>query len=141
MDRATGDKIVGGAGGEAHMILGAEQDDVGQRRLHRVADAPRAIRSFAARRRQIDRRGRRRFVAGLAATPQIAQMRWVDRKIASERAAEHLIRGDQRAQPLVDLAVHPFAPLLDRHHHKQPHADADQREHRQADQCRQQAVP
>src|SRR3546814_16267273 len=72
---------------------------------------------------------------------QVAQVARIDRQIAGEGAAERLVGRDQYAQPLVDLAIHPLPTLLDRHHDDQPDADADQRDERQPDQRRADALP
>src|SRR5690606_13299734 len=71
----------------------------------------------------------------------VAQVTRIDHQIARERPSESLVGGHQGAQPLVDLAVHPLAALLDRHHHHQPDADADQGDEREAEQRRSDALP
>ena len=68
-------------------------------------------------------------------------MRRIDREIAGERATERLVRGDERAQALIDLAVLALAPLLDRLHRDEPKTHADQRDERQTKQRQQQRLP
>ena len=65
----------------------------------------------------------------------------VYRQVAGERPAQRLVGRDQGAQPFVDLSVLARAALLDGLHHQQADAHADQRDQRQAQQCRQQALP
>jgi hypothetical protein len=58
-------------------------------------------------------------------------MQRADGERAGEGAAQHLVGGDQRLEPLVDLAVLALAPLLQRHHHDESYAHADQRDQQQ----------
>jgi len=121
MHRPAGGHLSHRGGGEFDLGLGTEQHDVGQGRLDRIAHAPGPLEA----------RGAGRSLVGLCCTrrePQVAQVRWVHRQSAGEGAAERLVGGDERLQPLVDLAVLPFAPLLQRHHHHKPDAHADQRD-------------
>ncbi|WP_412180412.1 hypothetical protein [Variovorax paradoxus] len=76
-----------------------------------------------------------------AARAQFAQMAGVDRELAGERPAEHLVGRDQRLEPLVDLPVLALAPLLHAEHHDDADADRDQRHEHQAEQGREQALP
>jgi hypothetical protein len=134
VDGAAFDEFVRGGGGEAHLLLGAEQDDVRQRRFDRIAHAPRAVAAAG------------QFDAGVGAGfgvafAQVAQMRRIDGQVARERAAERLVRGDQRAQAFVDLPVFALAALLDRLHRNEADADAEQRDDGETDQRRKQGVP
>jgi len=69
LDAASGDHLVGGAHREPHLFLGAEQDDVGERSLDRIAHTPAAIavrsvvHGVVLRRRSSRRRGTRAQVA------------------------------------------------------------------------------
>ena len=143
MHGAAGDKLARGMLGQPHLFFRAEQDDVGKRRLDRVADAARAVRRVrsghgerdrfllpAVRLRHLDRR-----------RAQVAQMSRIDGERAGEGAAQHLVGGDQSLQPLVDLPVRPLAALLDGHHHDQTHAHADEGEQCEAEQRHEDAVP
>jgi hypothetical protein len=108
-----------GARGEANLVFRAQQDDVGERGLDRITDAARAV---GARRVGVRRSGLTFEHAGAA---QVAQMRGIDGQIAGERATQRLVRRDQGAQALVDLAILALPPLLDRLHEHEPDADAE----------------
>ncbi|MEG8053031.1 hypothetical protein QP185_06850 [Sphingomonas aerolata] len=78
-DRAARREFARGLYSQPDLLVGAEQDDVRQRRLDRVADPPAAVRSRVDR--DIRRLGRDR----LAPATQVAAMRGVDRQRARER--------------------------------------------------------
>jgi hypothetical protein len=80
LDRAAGDELTRGAGGELDLLLGSQQDDVRERGFDGVAEAPRTLAT-------------RRVVGVL----QIPLVPWVDIKAAGESTAQGLVRGDQRA--------------------------------------------
>jgi hypothetical protein len=63
---------------------------------------------------------------------QITTVSGIDAQVARERAAQHLVGGDQGAQTLVDLAIHTLPALLNRDHRKQTDTGADQRNDRKA---------
>ncbi len=90
---------------------------------------------------EIQRRWGLALGGGLAAAAQVAQMRRIDGEIAGERATQGFVSRDQCSQPLVDLAVHAFAALLNREHGQQADADANKREQREANQCCEQTLP
>ncbi|KAG0751336.1 hypothetical protein G6F24_014415 [Rhizopus arrhizus] len=127
--RPTLCQFVGGARGQPHLFVGAQQQDVRQCRLDRIADAAGAVRT--------------RFgdAFGIFALAQVAAMAGVHPQFAGERTAQGLVGGHQRAQPLIDLPVLARAALLDGLHHQPADAHADQRDQRQAQQWRQQALP
>jgi hypothetical protein len=125
VDRPPRSHIARGLARKAHVFFGAEQDDVRQRRLHGVANSPRAVRA-------------RRLGALFA---QFLQVRWIDGKLPGERAAQRLVSRDQRPQPLVDLPVHALAPLLYGLHHQHTDADADQGKDRKTEQRGEHAIP
>ncbi len=137
VDRVSGDQLARGALGEAHLLLGAEQDDVRQRRLDGVADLPGALRAEAGG-GEVD--GIRPGRVGRAAA-EVADVRRVDGQRAGEGAAEGLVGGDQHLEPFVDLPVGPLAALLDGGHDHEADADADQRDQRQRQDRREQAAP
>jgi hypothetical protein len=87
------------------------------------------------------RRARSRLRLRLPRRAQVAQMGRIDRQLARKGAAEHLVRGNQGAQPLVDLAVHALTALLDGLHHEHPDADADQGEDGKPQQRAEHALP
>ncbi len=131
--RAAGHHLVGRRHGEAHLFLRAQQDHVRQCRLHRVADAAPALGGGF----------RQRVAAGIAFVhrfgvrrPQAlrAPVRRVHRQVAREGAAQRLVGGDQRLQPLVDLPVLALAPALQRLHEDQADAHRHQRDEHQAQQ-------
>jgi hypothetical protein len=68
-------------------------------------------------------------------------MRGIDRQLARERAAEHLVGSDQRPQPFVDLPVLAFAAALHRLHHEQADADHDEGDDAQPQQRGRQRLP
>ncbi len=68
-------------------------------------------------------------------------MGWVNSEVTCERPTEDLVGADQRPQALVDLSIHAFASLLDRHHHEQAHTDTEQRHKDKADHRREDALP
>ncbi len=129
--RPSGDEVARGLFGQAHLVFRPQQDDVGQGRFNRIADAAGAVRAFVSG----------GVVVAGAAAPDVAHVARIDAQIAGEGSAQHLIGGDQGAQALVDLAVHPFAPLLDGEHHHQPYAHPDQGDQGQAQQGGEQALP
>lgn len=53
-------------------------------------------------------------------------MRKIDGKVAREQPSQQLIGGDERPQPLVNLAVQALATLLDRDHGEQANTDANE---------------
>src|SRR6185312_1798393 len=108
---------------EPHLFLGAQQDDVRQRGLDRIANPPRALRARPL---------------GLS---QLAQVSRIDREVAGKRSAERLVRRDQGSQAFVDLPILPFAPLLHRLHQQQADAHADERDHGQTEERREQGLP
>jgi len=132
VDLVSGDEFPGGLFGKAHMFVGAEQDDIGEGRLHRVAHLTDTLECFVAH-----GAGRNSLAAGLGSRllggADIAQMPGIDGKTPGEGAAEDFIGGDQRLEALIDLAVHPLLALLDGGHHDEANADADEREERDAD--------
>jgi len=67
--------------GQAHLLIGAEQDDVGQRRFHRVTDPARTLAADLRVRRQVQ------CIAIFACVGQRAEvptMAWIDIKRAGE---------------------------------------------------------
>ncbi len=134
VNRATGNEFARSALRKTDVFLGPEQDHIRERRLDRIANPARPVRTGDGRRRRLD------TIIGIAPS-EIAQVRWIDRQIARERSTERFVGGDQNAQPLVDLAVHPLAALLNREHHHETNADTDQRHQRQTDQRDEQALP
>ena len=138
VDRAPFGQLGGGAGGQLHLFVGTEQQDVRQRRLDRIADASRPVGAGD--------RASRRLCRGhcslrFAMPAQVAQMDRVYRKVAGERPAERLVRRDQAAQPLVDLPVFALVALLHGLHREQADAYSEQGDQHQAEQRRPQRVP
>src|SRR3546814_10591820 len=81
MHRPPLDQFLRGAGREPDMLFGAEQDDIGQRRLDGVANAARAVGFIVSGRAGV------RLDSGAA---QVAQVARIDRQIAGEgRSEEH----------------------------------------------------
>jgi hypothetical protein len=136
VDRAPGRHVAGGLSGQPAVLLGAEQQDVGQRRFDGVTGAARALGAAPLLRPRGGVRSRR---------AQLAQVGRVDRQLAGEGTAQRLVGRDQGPQPLVDLAVHALTlllnALLDGLHHQHADADADQRKHREAHQRGEHALP
>ena len=131
-------QLGGGSGGQAHLVVGAEQDDVGQRCFHRIANAPCTVAAGAP----IDRQ-QQRIVRGIGRgrLAQVAQMARIDVQCAGEGTTEGLVGGDQRAQSLVDLAVLTLAALLHGLHHQQADADAYQGDDGQPEQGGEHGLP
>ncbi len=135
--RATRDEVSRRLLRQPHLLLRSEQDDVGKRRLHVIANAASALGTGddALERFRAVRLARCRPLA------QVAQMRRIDGEVPGEGAAQRLVGGDEGAQPLVDLPVRPLPALLDREHHDEADADADQREEGKPDHRHEDAVP
>lgn len=132
LDPPSGDHVLGGLRGETHLFLGAEEDHVRQRGLDRVADPSPALGAGRVR----------GFVAGTCrVAAQVAQVARVHAQFAGERTAEGFVGGDQRLQPLVDLAVLALAPALQGLHEHQADADRHQRHQHEPEQGREQAGP
>ena len=68
-------------------------------------------------------------------------MRRINRESAREGTAQGFIGGNQRTQTLVDLAIFSLAALLNGLHREQSNADADEGNHAQAQQRREQRGP
>ncbi|MCY1238866.1 hypothetical protein D9M72_516250 [compost metagenome] len=147
MHRTAGHQLARRGGRQPHLLLGAQQDDVGQRRLDGIANAAGAVggghRLPCVRCRGWRGGGRWRDggIGGIRLAPQVAQVRGIDGQVAGKGTAQRLVRGDQRAQPLVDLPVLAFAALLHGLHDQQPDAHADQRDDGQAHHRGEQALP
>jgi hypothetical protein len=139
MDRLSGNKLADGMIRQTDLGFGPEQYDVRQGGFNRIPYPSGAVRPGSALLGQfLSLFG---FSGPLAMASPIPQMGWIDCEIACERPSQCLVGCDQDAKALVYLPVHPFATLLDRHHHQQADTDADQRKQRQADQRDEHAMP
>jgi hypothetical protein len=133
-DFVAGSEFAGGSVGEANLVFGAEQQDVGEGGFDGVSDGASTLGGGFAE--QV-----RGFAVGGIGRLQVSLMRRIDRHGAGERSAQHLVGSDQGFQAFVDLAIEPLLALLDGHHHQQADADADQGHQPNADQRCQHALP
>jgi hypothetical protein len=135
--RATGGEFSGGRCRQPYLLLGTQENDVGQRSFDCVPNASGTIGTTCSIRRSLGR------VIGHAIRVafQIPKVGRIDGEIAGEGATQRLVGGNQCSEAFVDLAVLPLAALLNRLHCEQPNAHADERNHAQAQQSGKQSRP
>jgi hypothetical protein len=145
LDAAAGDHLVGRPGRQAHLLFGAEQDDVGKGRFDRVANAAPALgagrvgrrlrgasRASPARRRITAASGRR------AAVPARKSRRWRGSTARSpvKRAGCVLVGGDEGLQSSLICRVPGARGALHAVHYRQADADGHERHHDDPEQGR-----
>lgn len=123
VDRVARDQLANRPVREPDMLLGTEQDDVGQRGLDCVADPACAVRSRGAFRTEVQHGHGLLCEAALLPPPQVAPVGRIDRKVPGERSAKDLVRSDKRPEALVDLPIHSLTALLERHLSEQTDAN------------------